>query len=139
MHFCTARIAIGGDVGNVRMRDRFDPVSWPELELIRALHSDESVQDVQPFVKVRQAPRAERERLLHIYGENILQHVWGGTRPPHEMDSPAGEADIEGPWFNPLSFSIETVEPVVEPPFNPPDDMPPPIDKQKLTSGTAKR
>ena len=62
MHFCTARIALAGDTGQIAIRDRFSPVSWPELEVIKTLHGDDALLEVQPFVKVPQPPKAERDR-----------------------------------------------------------------------------
>ena len=110
MHFCTARIALAGDTGQIAIRDRFSPVSWPELEVIKTLHGDDALLEVQPFVKVPQPPKAERDRLVLIYGEGVVQHIWGGTRPPTELDVPGSIPEIAGPWFDPILQEYRQVE-----------------------------
>lgn len=126
MHFCTARVAIGGDMQQIANRDRFSPVSWPELEILKTLHGDDAVLDIQPFVRVPQPPKAERERLVLLYGEPVVQHIWGGTRPPTEMDPPGSLPEIAGPWFDPVLQEVRVVEtPETSEPFDP-DDKPVP-------------
>jgi hypothetical protein len=119
MHFCTAKVAIGGDTQNIRVRDPYDPVSWPELEVLRTLHGEEFVTDVEPFAVVKQPPKVERDRLALIYGEQVLAHIWGGQRPPHEMDSPDGAIKPGLQWFNPVTFELERVPEPAEPAFDP--------------------
>lgn len=117
MHFCTAKVAITGDLNNVMVRGSFQPISWPELEILRTLHGEESVTDVEPFVRVPQPPKAERERLSLIYGNDVLTHIWGGTRPPHEMEDPSG-AEVPGmPWFNPITQEVTKVPALEEEPL----------------------
>jgi hypothetical protein len=107
MDFCTAKISLGGDDRNIMTRDRFNPVSWPEIEIIRLMHGEQSVSEVSPFVRVNQAPRAERERLALIYGEAPLMQCWGGKNPPHEMEAP-GEFEMpKSPtWLNPITGRV---------------------------------
>lgn len=117
MHFCTARITITGDLNNVRYRDHWAPVSWPEIEVIKALHGDDSVQGIETFAQVPQPPKAERERLVEIYGEEVVSHIWGGNRPPYEMDCPNGALKPGLKWFNPITHEAETVPGDPEPLF----------------------
>jgi hypothetical protein len=109
MHFCTAKIAIGGDIGNTMVRDTFNPVSWPELEVLNVIHGEGAVTDVEPFVQVPQPPKVERERLVSIYGPGPVGYVWGGTRSPHEMDSPNGPVKPGTIWLNPITNRAEKV------------------------------
>lgn len=118
MHFCTARVMIGGDMGNIAVRDRFSPLSWPELEILKTLHGDDAVLDIQPFVRVPQPPRAERDRLALLYGDAVITHIWGGTRPPTEMDPPGSLPEIGGPWFDPVLQEVRLVE--ISEPFDEP-------------------
>ena len=122
MHFCTAKINITGDLNNVRYRDQWAPVSWPELEVIKLLHGDDSVTEVETFAIVRQPPKAERDRLVEIYGEEAVSHIWGGNRPPYEMDCPNGSLKPGLTWFNPITYEQETVPgETSEPPFPEPE------------------
>jgi hypothetical protein len=107
MHFCTAHIALGGDDRNILHRDEFSPVSWPEIEVIRVLHGDDSVTQIRPFVEVYQDPRAERNRLAGIYGDKPLEIRWGGRNAPTEMEAPRATLASDTYWFNPLSRQTE--------------------------------
>jgi hypothetical protein len=111
MHFCTATIAIGGDSRNTAVRDEYSPVSWPEIEVLRLLHGDDAVTDVRPFVAVEQPPRVERQRLADIYGEEPLQRLWGGLRPPSELSAPRATLAANTVWQNPLTHDIEITGP----------------------------
>lgn len=107
MHFCVAEIALTGDMRNIMTRNEFNPVSWPEIEAIRVLHGDESIVSVRPFVRVEQTPRAEWQRLAHIYGVEPLAERWGGRNAPTEMDAPGARTAVDVIWFNPLTRRVE--------------------------------
>jgi hypothetical protein len=107
MHFCKASIAIGGDSRNIMTRDEFNPVSWPEFDILRLLHGDDAVADVVPFVRVSQTGRDERARLALIYGEGPLQMCWGGRNPPAELEAPGATLPDKVTWQNPITGRIE--------------------------------
>jgi hypothetical protein len=110
MHFCKATIALGEDVRNVVVRDQFSPISWPEMEIIRATHGDASVTEIIPFVSVRQTPRAERQRLALIYGDDACSDAWGGRTGPSEMEAPAATLRAGVEWLNPITGQMEITE-----------------------------
>jgi hypothetical protein len=58
-------LSLGGDHGNTVMK--YD-VTAAEIAVLRAIHGDESVKDVEPAGDVKRPHRVERERLLGIYG-----------------------------------------------------------------------
>lgn len=112
MHFCTAYIALAGDEQQVAYRGPFDPISWPEVEVLRQVHGDEAVRNVKPFVFVEQDARAEQQRLLLIYGTVVTDAVYRGRKPVIEMD--AAEMDILEPgavWMNPITREVSLVDP----------------------------
>lgn len=107
MHFCRAKIAIGGDNMNVFNATEFDPVSWPEILVLQAVHDETSVTDVEPFATVQQSSRDERQRLSEKYKEKIVAEVFGGRQGPNEMEAP-GVTIVPGiPWFNPITRRLE--------------------------------
>ena len=89
MHFCKAKIAIGGDNRNVFVATEFSPVSWPEVLVLQAVHGEQSIDEVEPFVAIDQSPRDERFRLGEKYGEEVIDNVFGGKQGrPHEIEAP---------------------------------------------------
>jgi hypothetical protein len=111
MHFCKAKIAIGGDIRNVMARSEYNPVSWPEVAVLRMVHGDGSIDEIEPFVSVPQKPRDERQRLAMIYGEDPLKEIWGGRSAPDEMEAPGARLRENMTWFNTLTDQIEITGP----------------------------
>lgn len=103
MHFCTAKIALSGDLLNVVHRDSFAPVSWPEIEILRTLHGEEAITDIKPFVRIEQSAKDEKHRLAVIYGAEIVEHVFPGRNPQMQLDVEGAKLpDQIPPWRNPL-------------------------------------
>jgi hypothetical protein len=115
MHFCTCVVAITEDNGNAVHRTEFNPVSWPEIEVISALHGPASVSNVIPFVLVRQPADRERDRLFNIYGPIVVQQVdtapaiYPGRHPNMPLEAPDFTIRPGLKWFNPISFRMEEV------------------------------
>lgn len=65
MQIANIQLSLGGDHGNTI--SKFG-VTAAEIAVLRAIHGDESVQDVQPIGEIERPNKAERERLLAIYG-----------------------------------------------------------------------
>lgn len=110
MHFCTADIALASDEQQVVSRGPRDPISWPEIDVLRTLHGDAAVRNVKPFVHVDQTAQAEQQRLVMIYGNVVTEKVFMGRRPQMEMD--AAEMDVLEPgtvWVNPITREVAEV------------------------------
>lgn len=107
MHFCTANVAIGGDTRNIMIRSEFSPVSWPEIDILRLVHGNDAVTEVQPFVSVKQAARDERERLSYIYNDGPCSECWGGRNAPRELEAPDVQLPSDVIWQNPLTGEVE--------------------------------
>lgn len=125
MHFCTAYIAIANDEQQVAYRGPFDPISWPEVEVLRVIHGDEAVRNVQPFVHVEQDAKAEQQRLLLIYGTVVTDQVYRGRKPVIEMD--AAEMNYLKPgqmWMNPITREVAPVPVEEEPDADEEEDAP---------------
>lgn len=118
MHFCTAIVALQGDDMNKVHRSEYAPISWPEVEVILALHGPGSVSEIRPFISVEQDSRSEVERLRRIYGDIVVKDdpisgdpaVYPGRNPAVTMEAseytraPAGTR-----WMNPLSGLQEEI------------------------------
>lgn len=104
MHFCRAKIAIGEDRDNVFCAGNFDPISWPEVMVLQALHGEGSISDVEPFVEVDITSREERGRLARKYGESVVATVFGGKQGPAEMNAPrVGKMPDGEAWMDPFT------------------------------------
>jgi hypothetical protein len=119
MHFCTALVAIANDDQQVVARGFYDPISWPEVEVLRQIHGDQSVREVKPFVFVEQTAKAEKERLGLIYGGIVSDKVYTGRTPNMEMDAAElTEVPADTLWLNPLTREVKKVseaKPELEP------------------------
>jgi hypothetical protein len=104
MHFCSATVRLMGDLRNTVARTPFNPISLPEVEVLRFLHGDDSVIDVKPFASVEQTAKAEKERLQRVYGTDVLEEVFPGRNPQMELEA-TGARLAEAPvgWKNPLA------------------------------------
>lgn len=58
-------LSLGGDNGNTIMKWG---VTAAEIAVLRAIHGDDSVNDVEPVGNVSRSHREERARLIAIYG-----------------------------------------------------------------------
>lgn len=76
----TAEIMLGGDIRNVVVRDRFEPVTYPEYLVLMILHGEGSVKITADTgeVAVRDDDE-ERKRLAHIYGKDVMQMAFPGV------------------------------------------------------------
>lgn len=84
-------INIGGDRDNTVVRDQFDPVTFPEFLVLRALHG--GADHVHSAVAVGERelnPEAEKERLSLKYGAALI----GGLFPGAMAALPLGDQSI---------------------------------------------
>ena len=126
MHFCTAMVMVAGDKDQIVYRDEFNPISWPEVELLRSIHGDDAVFEVKPFVRIAQSPREERTRLVLRYGREYVDLAFGQGRG-NTIEMEAAEADIDPgkTWKNPLTQLEETID-------GPTIDETPPLDMSRI-------
>lgn len=66
MEFATIMLALGGDQGNTITKFEVTP---SEAEVLRQIHGNEAVFDIQIAGDIKRTHRAERERLLNTYGK----------------------------------------------------------------------
>lgn len=106
----SADIALGGDVMNVLHRGAFNPVTFPELLVIRVLHGEHSVTNVREVGRVKRTAEAEMSRLttdaFPNYADLIKDKLFPGhgARLPTEdpnlvpsQDAPSQDAKAETP------------------------------------------
>ena len=64
MQICNCTVAIGGDPGMTVTKER---VTVPELMVLRAIHGDDAVRNVEVIGDADVNSQEERERLISIY------------------------------------------------------------------------
>lgn len=79
MQMLEAHVNLGGDRGNVVVRDRYNPISYPEMLLLRVIHGGEDhVHSLAESDRVEVSIPEERERLRMKYGA-LVDEVFPGA------------------------------------------------------------
>lgn len=71
MEVANCMVNIGGDAGNQAQKHAISPA---EIAVVRAVHGDESVHDIEPLPAVKRSLQDEFERLLLNYGQSKANH-----------------------------------------------------------------
>lgn len=78
-HLCACEIDLNNERYTTVTRDATNPVSWPEILLLQAIHGDDAVYDIRPVaIADRPTPAAEKHRLAIIYGNAAVEAVFAG-------------------------------------------------------------
>jgi hypothetical protein len=78
IHYCTCRLNLSGQNCHIVNYTEFNPVTWPEAQVLMALHGDENVMDIVPVRIGDIAPVREKERLIMQYGYRIVEQCFPG-------------------------------------------------------------
>jgi hypothetical protein len=74
IHYCKCRINLAGQNCHTVIYDAHNPVTWPEVQVLMALHDEENVMDIVPIGIGEVFHQArEKERLQSIYGRIVEQ------------------------------------------------------------------
>lgn len=113
-HLVSCHIHIGGDIGNVVVRDAFRPVTWNEVLILQAIHGQANVHTIE-VVAVVDRPRAwdEKQRLYSIYGKDVVDQVYPGNNPTFEWFVPGVEVEEPAPEPAPAPAPEPAAEPAV--------------------------
>lgn len=76
-------VALGGDLGNIVVRNRFDPIIFPELSLLQYMHGDDAVFDVHVVgtTELSQADALARLQFIYASKPENIRAVYPGERP----------------------------------------------------------
>jgi hypothetical protein len=81
-HIVTCRIQVGGDPGTIVVRGKDRPVPFPEVPILRHLHGETNIFDVEVCGLVaRSAASVEKNRMATVYGREAVEHVYPGGSP----------------------------------------------------------
>jgi len=94
MHYCTCRINLAGQGLHIVEILPTEPMSWPEIQFMMAMHHEENIFDIKPVAVFETSVVAEKRRLLAKYRgqQKLVEQVFPGRSPQMEMTVP-GEPD----------------------------------------------
>jgi len=129
MHWCAGKVNLSGQGFTIIWFDQHNPVSWPEAQVMMAVHGEENVYDLKPVAIGETTVAEEKERLAIKFGWKPVEHVFPGRNPRMETLMPAHEqalppADEYGQITGKLAEPNGNGHPIEEPP--PANPVPPP-------------
>jgi hypothetical protein len=96
VHYCRCRVNLAGQNCHTVIFDEFSPLSWPEVQVLIALHGEENVMDIMPVAIGEVWPSGEKNRLASIYGTRVVEACFPGRnfRMEYMMTD-----DTDLPWY----------------------------------------
>ena len=110
MQLLSCHVCIGGDDDNIVVKDHDTAVTFPELLILKALHGDESVRSITDLGDVERDPEEERQRLLNLYGAEIVRQVF----PVAHQELPEMDKRLRRQAAVPAELREDEPEPVAE-------------------------
>lgn len=88
-------VALAGDARHVVPKCEDDPVTLPEMMVLKHIHGPDAVTDIYEIGEVERDQADERKRLIEKYGDKPLIEIFGGlsARLPMREDFPTA-ADV---------------------------------------------
>lgn len=89
MKLYTCKLHVAGDIRSVSVKSERNPVSYPEVLILRAIHGDDSVRDIEPCLveHVTRTEQNEPNYLAMRYGPGLVQQMFPGVRPQMPFDA----------------------------------------------------
>jgi hypothetical protein len=78
IQYCTCKINLSGQNYHTVLFGQFNPVTWPEVQVLQMLHGDENVMDIMPVGIGEVWPAEEKNRLVSIYGPKVVEACFPG-------------------------------------------------------------
>jgi hypothetical protein len=78
IHYCRCRINLSGQNCHTVVYDQFNPVTWPEVQVLMQLHGEENVMDIVPVSIGECWVGQEKQRLVQIYGPRVVEACFPG-------------------------------------------------------------
>jgi hypothetical protein len=93
MHWCACELNQAGQGFTVVNFHEFNPVSWPEVQVLMMIHGEENVFNIKPVRLSETTPRLEKDRLIAKYNYRDVEKVFPGRVFRMEMLMPGEDAD----------------------------------------------
>jgi len=93
IQYCTCKINLAGQNCHTVIYNEFNPVTWPEIQVLMQLHGEENVMDIMPCGIGEVWPTDEKNRLTSTYGPKVVEACFPGRA--FRMDfTMTGEEDL---------------------------------------------
>jgi hypothetical protein len=112
MHWCTCRVNLAGQGYTVVEFNQFNPVSWPEVQVLMLTHGEENIFDIKPVRISETTPRLEKDRLVAKYTYRPVEQTFPGRVFRMEMLMPGEDTDqkMVGDEGTPVGYSDDAAE-----------------------------
>jgi len=116
-HVVTCRIQVGGDPGTVVVINKTRPLPYPEIALLRHLHGETNIFDVEVCGLIsRIAGAVEKNRMMMVYGREAVEHVYPGGSPNIDWYLEGEEPEFPPEIANAKASSSLPITPLQEQP-----------------------
>jgi hypothetical protein len=116
-HIVTCKIQVGGDPGTIVVRGKSRPVPYPEIKILRHLHGETNVFDVEVCGLVpRSAGSVEKNRMATIYGKEAVEGGYPGFSPNIDWYVEGEEPEFPPEIANAKASSSLPITPLQEQP-----------------------
>jgi len=78
VQYCACKVNLAGQNCHTVIYNEHNPVTWPEIQVLQALHGDENVMDIMPVGVGQVWPTEEKNRLIGIYGYKVVEACFPG-------------------------------------------------------------
>jgi hypothetical protein len=78
IQYCTCKINLAGQNCHTVIYGAHNPVTWPEIQVLFALHGEENVMDIMPVGIGEVWPTEEKNRLAALYGRKVVEACFPG-------------------------------------------------------------
>jgi hypothetical protein len=93
-HLVECMIDNAGEGTNILKRGAENPVPWPEILVLMEIHGENSIYDIRPVgLASRESAQREKERMMSIYGRDVIEAVYAGKSPNIEFFMPGWPID----------------------------------------------
>ena len=93
IQYCTCKVNLAGQNCHTVIYNEFNPVTWPEIQVLMQLHGEENVMDIMPCGIGEVWPTDEKNRLTSTYGPKVVEACFPGRA--FRMDfTMTGEEDL---------------------------------------------
>ena len=78
VQYCRCRINLAGQNCHTIILNEYNPVTWPEVQILMQLHGEENVMDIAPVGIGEVWPSNEKTRLVNRYGVRVVEACFPG-------------------------------------------------------------